>query len=432
MAFSPLSPERAEQARKLLAEGLTKAEVARRLKMGRQTVIDVAKASAPIPDDEPVDFEREETADAARVSFRVRKPVLTLEDAIEVGKVDLTVWRVKRWKIVSGEVGMKLRSFVGGKVQTETPHTHPVWWVTLELERLAPNPPLINALDAIFARMREHAPAYPKVTFPRVPTDPHLMVLDLVDLHFGKLAWRAETGQDYDLKLADRVYRNAVADLVNSAAGYEIEEFLIPLGSDFLHIDNAAGTTTAGTPQDVDGRIAKILQTAKQAVIWAVETLAARGRVTIRWVPGNHDRLLSYCLAMTVDAWFHSSGRVEVDTAPTARKYHRYGSVLIGMTHGDEEKHGSLPAIMANERPADWAACQAREWHVGHYHKSKRVDFLPLDTHNGIPVRTLRSLSAVDAWHYRRGFVGTTRSAEAYLYNRKSFVANFVADARES
>jgi len=417
--------------------------VARELGINRTTVTKLALAAGIISTatqqqteaagDGAADFVRDERDDQATIKVKSDKPVRTLADALRVAEVDTTVWRVRKWKAVSGEVGMKLRAFDSqGKTASEKPHTHPVWWLTVELERILPRS-LSDALDGVFDRLRKHAPKYPKVRLPRASREPHLMVLDLVDVHFGKLAWRAETGQDYDLKLADRVYRHALRDLLDRAAGFRIEEFLIPLGSDFLHVDGLGNTTVNGTPQDVDGRITKILQTAKQAVLWAVEEAAARGRVKLLYVPGNHDRLLSYCLAMTADAWFRNAPQVTVDYAPTTRKYHCYGQVLIGMTHGDEEKHSSLPTIMATECPDAWQACKngVREWHIGHTHKAKRVDYVGLDTHDGIPVRSLRSLSAVDAWHYRKGYVGTTRSAEALVYSQSAWVGHFVVNARD-
>lgn len=389
----------------------------------------VAAGLLEAPGAAPGGMTRTEDGDAAKVEFSSRKPVVTLEDAVDRAKVDTLVWRVKRWKVVSGEVGMKLRTFSEkGKVSSEEPHTHPVWWVTLELERVLPKREY-DALDGLFSRLERSAPKFPAVTV-GPPKEPHLMVLGLHDAHFGKLAWAPETGQNYDLRIADRVYRDAVEDLLGRAACYPVEEFLMPLGSDFLHVDNSGGTTTAGTPQDVDGRLAKILEVAEAAVVWAVEAMAERGRVVVRWVPGNHDRTLSHCLARTIKAYFRHAKNVEVDASPTRRKYHRYHSNLIGMTHGDAEKPASLPIIMAQERPGDWAETTCREWLTGHYHKEKKVDFLSLDTHGGIPVRTLPSLSAVDAWHYGQGLVGSKRAAEAYIYSRTGLAGYFVADVR--
>lgn len=376
-------------------------------------------------------------ADSSRtVEYESDTIVETLDDAIRKANVDLSVWRVRKWSCTGWSVGMKVRSFTQdgrAKLLQETPVKKQLWRVRLELERILPRS-LEDATEAVFERMKGYAPKYEASKVLRIAPSGNevLAVMDLVDVHFGKLAWAAETGQNYDLKIADRVYREAVSDLIGRASGFRVEEFLLPLGSDFLHVDNLGGTTTAGTPQDVDGRLAKILETAEQAVIWAVEAMAQwSDSVRVVWVPGNHDRLMSYCLARTVAAWFRSHPGVSVDVAPTTRKYHRYHATLIGLTHGDCEKPAQLPIIMATERPGDWAQTTCREWHAGHYHKSKRVDSVGLDTHGGVPVRTLRSLSAVDAWHYRSGFVGSQRAAEMYLYDHSGYVGHFVANVRE-
>ena len=362
------------------------------------------------------------------VRYALRKRIVTEADAIEHAQIDRTVWRVVNIKIVAGEVAMKLRERdERGKVTGETATTEPVWWITLKLERIMPKVER-DALDGLIARV--NAPRTVRNLRIVAPADPHMMVVDLVDIHFGKLAWAPETGQNYDLKIADQVYRNAVEDLLSRASSFAVDEFLMPLGSDFLHIDNSGGMTTSGTPQDVDGRLAKILEVAEAAVVFAVGAMAERGRVVVRWTPGNHDRTLSLCLARIIKAHFRNDSAVTVDVSPAHRKYHRYYATLIGLAHGDEQKHASLPIIMAQERRDDWAETTCREWHLGHFHRSKRVDFLPLDTHNGVLVRMLRSLSAVDSWHARMGFVGTQRSAEGYLYNRTGYVGHFVADVR--
>jgi hypothetical protein len=132
-----------------------------------------------------------------------------------------------------------------------------------------------------------------------------------------------------------------------------------------------------------------------------------------------------------VAAVFRNSDRVHVDFSPTTRKYHRYGVNLIGFAHGCDEKIPDLPLIMATERPRDWAETTTREFHVGHVHHSKRLSSRDIDSKMGVRVRTLQSLTPPDAWHYRCGFIGSTRAAEAFLWSReRGFVANFEAKAR--
>lgn len=103
-----------------------------------------------------------------------------------------------------------------------------------------------------------------------------------------------------------------------------------------------------------------------------------------------------------------------------SRKYVRYGTNLLGFTHGDEEKSTDLPLLMAGEMGEAWGYVTHREWHIGHFHKSKEMKFVSGDSHGPVIVRVLPSLSGTDAWHYRKGYVCGNRAAEAYLWSYKN------------
>jgi hypothetical protein len=378
------------------------------------------------------DYVHKEEGDSAHVEYTSDKRICTLEDALEYAEVDLAVWRVDRWEVVSWEVGMKLRSFDRGKVTHEQPVKKNLWRVKLYLKRIM-SKSLQLATEAVFARMESHAPSYPKPPTRMQPRRPHMLEIDIFDAHFGKLAWSEECGpgQNYDLRTAEMLYRNAVDDLLALAAGFEIERFLLPIGNDFFHIDSLRNQTTAGTQVDTDGRYAKIIEIGEMAVIWAVERLATLAPVDVLWCPGNHDRLSSFHMARTLKAWFRSIPDVTVDCSPKVRKYHRYGTTLIGFEHGDKVKHEKLAGLMPLEMPHDFAETTTREFHVGHQHRARKLEFASLDTHGGIPVRVLRSLSAVDQWHFENAFVGSLRAAEAYLFSKETgYSGHFVANAR--
>lgn len=372
-----------------------------------------------------------ESGDRATVEIASFARIRTLEDAVAYAEVDTHVWRVSKWSCTAWETGMKLRVFNDkGRVTGETPHATQQWRVKLDLERILPKP-LQDATDAIFASMKEYSPRYPKLAARVTPAKPHMCVVDLFDVHFGKLAWDKETGENYDLKIAEQLYRNAVEDLLSHAAAFEIDQFVLPIGNDFFHIDGLKNETTNGTPQDVDGRFAKIFETGCRAVIWAIEEMRHWAAVSVPLVPGNHDRLTSYALAQYIKAWFRHCDNVTVDSDPIPRKRIRYGNTLIALTHGNEEKHSSLPAILATEWKQDWAETETHEVMLGHFHRAKKTETTSVDTHNGVTVRTLMSLSGTDAWHYRRGFCGNTRAAEAFIYGfEDGFIGNFVAKAR--
>lgn len=163
-----------------------------------------------------------------------------------------------------------------------------------------------------------------------------------------------------------------------------------------------------------------------------MERLADKATVDVLWVPGNHDLKTSYHLCRELRAWFRTHPNVTVDVSPKLRKRYVYGRTMVGLTHGCYEKARELPLHFANEFAEDWGATKYREIHHGHFHKEKRHDFISLDTYGGIPVRTLMSLSAVDSWHYRQGYVGNRRAAEAYLVHPEDgIVGHFAANVRE-
>jgi hypothetical protein len=305
--------------------------------------------------------------------------------------------------------------------------TSPLYQLKARLKRKAP-PVLAGLRDALLADIRAEAQAGPKPA--RVTVEPerrHMLEVSAFDLHFGKLAWREEAGEDYDLSLAREAFERAVEDLVWKARGFPLQRILLPIGNDLLQTDNLAGTTTGGTPQDTDSRYVKAFRAARSALAWAIDRLATEAPVLVIVVPGNHDRLTSFHMGEVLAAQFAADPRVTVDNSPKLRKYVAFGVNLLGFTHGSEEKHADLPLIMAREEPELWSAAQHYEWHIGHLHKSKETRYTAGDSFNGVRVRILPSLCAADAWHYSKGYVGERRSAEGYLWNFATGYAGHLA-----
>jgi hypothetical protein len=374
-------------------------------------------------------FKVVESSDGQTIEGISPTRIRTLEDAIAFAEVDTKVWRVKTWECTSWEVVMKMK---GGKDQPDQAERHGLWRVSLKLERLAPKF-ILDGLDAIFDRMKDAAKGY-HFDLPHVApreTGGTMMEINIPDLHLGKLCWAPETGGDYDLKIAEEVYDQTVVDLLKHAKTYDPEQIVFLLGSDFFHYDTPAGTTTAGTPLDRDGRLAKMFEIGFQMQNRSIRrALAAARRVKAVLMPGNHDAVSSFCLARAVAAQFHMDDRVSVDYGPCVRKYVQYGVNLIGLAHGNGVKRADLPLIMATERPKEWAATTCREWHLGHLHTSKAFETKTVDEHKGVIVRIISSLSGTDAWHYENGYVGNRRAGEAFVYEKdRGFVANLVAAA---
>lgn len=260
---------------------------------------------------------------------------------------------------------------------------------------------------------------------------PLLLEVAPVDLHVGKYSWDDETGFNYDVTIAERVFTDAIEDIIERAARFGPNEALLVAGNDLLQTDNLNGTTTAGTYVDTDTRYIRSYRRAFRLFRWAIDRLAETMPVKTVIVPGNHDRLTAFTFGHSLEAYYHDDPRVTIDNNPKTRKYHLHGTTLLGFTHGDKEKHDSLPNVMAVEEPALWAQSRHRVWHLGHEHKKKELRFVGADTHNGVQVQVLQALCPPDAWHYENGYVGGVPACEAFLWDaERGPVASFTASTR--
>lgn len=428
--------------------GTTKKAVERRLdrmksKMSRseKEAIKSIKSSRSNQEqtDELINFIEENNQ--ATVTKTCKKPVKTIEDAIRECEIDTSVWFVKSWRANAWTTTMKLKkqmrcegcdSLICEHSKTvESPTQIQNYGVELKLERIIPKHKE-EALKIIYDKMAKHSPNYKPTIKLHKNGERYLTVMGLFDAHFGKLAWEAEVGNNYDLKIADTVYRNAVNDALDDVKGKNIDSFVLPIGNDFYHVDNTKGTTTSGTQLDQDSRFAKIIATGELAVIWAIEELLKVAPVKVIWIPGNHDFQCSYHLTRTVAAWFRNCGQVTVDCSPQTRKYVRFGTNLLGFTHGDSEKKINLVNLMPNERPNDFAETTCREWLTGHLHQSSHYMTQPTRTQDAMVIRVLPSIAGTDFWHYRNSFINLNRSAEIYLYGEnRGYAGHFRIEARE-
>lgn len=292
-------------------------------------------------------------------------------------------------------------------------------------------------LEDIRAECRQILGSADKPRLRWVPEDErHMLEVTFFDAHLGKLSWEDETGESYDTSIAVGRVRGAVLDLLEQASHYRgIEKVLLPLGNDLLQTDgnNDGKTTTSGTYVDTDTRYIRTFRAARRLASWAIRECARLAPVQVVIVPGNHDALSCFHLGEVIDAEFSGDPRVTVDNTPRPRKYIRYGTTLLGFAHGHAEPHKRYPLLMPVEAPDLWAATTQREMHVGHFHKSKVTDPVRVDGENGVRVRILSSLSGVDAWHARSGFVGEPASAEGFVWSfSRGLRATLVSTARRS
>jgi hypothetical protein len=265
--------------------------------------------------------------------------------------------------------------------------------------------------DECIKEVKEYAPKYHAIETVK-SKDAHLLVIDIADLHIGKLATAFETGEDYNSQIAVKRAKDGLQGILNKSEGFYIDKVLFVAGNDILHTDNTKRTTTAGTPQDTDGMWYDNFLMAKNLYIELLEKLLSFAEVEVVYNPSNHDYTHGFFLMQLIEAHFsNSSIRFNVDLKH--RKAFKYGNNLIGTTHGDGAKIENLPLLLATEFPVLWSKTKHRYIYSHHIHHKTSKDFI------GVTFETLRSPSGSDSWHHKNGYTGVPRAVEGYIHHKE-------------
>jgi hypothetical protein len=361
----------------------------------------LTSAAATSPDSEQVTQRQDgDTLEAKSTSRRIK----TVEDLLRHIEADMTRYEVAaseatKWECGDGE---------GGSIEL-----HRVF------VRLKPKagPGVRECVEAMIKAAAKDL---------RLPKQPRQVrkkqkaglwqVLIVSDTHFGAYAWGKTTGgADYDLGIAEGRVTTVTNQLLAAGDEYEPELRTVAFLGDLFHFDTPAGTTTGGTPLERDGRIQKVINVASDVLLGIVERSAATAPTEVLTVNGNHDEVLSWAFQRILMERYRRVPGVTVRMQFTSRQYASHGRNLLGFCHGHKAKK-KLPQIMALEQSAAWSESAYREWHTGHLHHQAAEHNKPLDTLDGVIVRTAPTIVPPDDWHSAGGFIGARQCMETFLY----------------
>jgi hypothetical protein len=296
---------------------------------------------------------------------------------------------------------------------------------------------LVKQKEAVMAELKLYSPKFLSHDFIDALDElknvkkEHLCEISLADHHFSKLSWKPESGEDYDIKIAENRWKSAIKSLLSRVNTGGIEKFLLPLGNDLFHIDNRNNTTTAGTFVDSDMRFFKMVKVVRRILVETIDDLLTIAPVDILIIPGNHDYHASLWIGEVLEAYYHNNERVVIDSAPTTRKYYKYGKVGFQLTHGNEESTKDLGLIFAAEQKRLWADT---DWHfcqLGHTHKSKKIDYISEDEYQGFQIQVMPSLCGTDSFHFKKGYK-SNKAAKAFMFHKtEGKVAEFTFTHKE-
>jgi len=271
--------------------------------------------------------------------------------------------------------------------------------------------------DEFIQDMEQYAPKYDKIDY-LSPSDPHCLIIDIADLHIGKLATMMESGNEYNTQKAISEARGGVAGILSKSSGFELDQIVFIIGNDVLHIDNTKRTTTSGTPQDTSGMWYDNFVLARKLYCSVIESLSLIAPVHVTHCPSNHDFMSGFMLADSVHSWFRNNPNVTFDVSMRHRKYYQYGTSLIATSHGDGAKLDKIPYLAAHEVPDMWSKTKHRYAYLHHIHHKDLFKFQSGKDFIGMTVEYMRSPSGTDSWHHRNGYTGVPKAIEAVIHSK--------------
>ena len=252
----------------------------------------------------------------------------------------------------------------------------------------------------------------PKINLTKAK-NPYALVVCPTDFHWGKYGWADEVGETYNFEEARKRLMEKTETLV-SRISTKPEKIYVGAGSDWFHVDNDAGTTTRGTPQDMCATPAQILITGCKLAREHIDLLRQVAPVEIVMMAGNHDRHSSLALMMYLSAAYEGVNDVEIVITSNNRRYIEYGNTVLGFTHGDSmSKQISLGSLMAVEARELWGMNEHKVWFHGHLHHQR------MHEKDGCLVIQMPSLAGHDRYHARSGYTTSKAGLAAYLIDSK-------------
>lgn len=269
----------------------------------------------------------------------------------------------------------------------------------------------VELMKAVIEGMKSEIKPVAPVKAVRAKRDDKLLNLYTVsDFHLGMLAWADESGDDWDMKIAEDLFSRWFDAAFQKAP--DAGTGVINLLGDLAHFDSLDAVTPAsGHILDADTRYQKLVRYMIRMVRRVADmALVKHKNVRLLIVQGNHDESGMIWLAEMFSTLYDNEPRVFVDTSPDVYKMVQHGKTTLFFHHGHKARFDAIePVMIAKFRKAFGESVYSYA-HVGHLHHQKIVE-----SRNMI-VEQHRTLAAKDAYASRGGWM-SGRSANVITYS---------------
>jgi hypothetical protein len=267
---------------------------------------------------------------------------------------------------------------------------------------------MVEAVSAL----SEDIPRVSLMAQPAPGVDTLLNVYTITDYHFGMLAWKPETGDDWDTDIAEQMLVDWFAAAI-SQAPHAQSCVLAQLG-DFLHFDGLESITpTSGHNLDADTRFTRLVRVVIRTIAKVIDMLLSKYQnVYVLMAEGNHDLAASVWLRELFAARYELEPRITVETRPDPYYCYEHGDTSIFWHHGHKHKMVGLDAVFVAKFREVFGRTKHSYAHTGHLHHRdlKETNLMIVEQH--------RTLAGSDAYASRGGWM-SGRSSTVITYHKE-------------
>ncbi len=274
--------------------------------------------------------------------------------------------------------------------------------------------------DQIEARIRDAIEAL-KETVPKAKLTPlakairsaDLLNLHVVtDFHLGMKSWNEETGEDWDLTIAENLLLRWMTMAIQNAPAASIG-VLAQLG-DFLHWDGYDAVTPASKHLlDADTRFQKLVRVAIRVLRQIVTLMLQKyDRVHLIFADANHDPASGAWQREMFAAFYSSEPRITVDNSADSYYCLEHGLTSLFFHHGHKRKPDKVDDVMVAKFREVFGRTKFSYCHMGHLHHDHKIET------NLMTMEQHRTMAAKDAYASRNGWM-SGRGAPVITYHAK-------------
>jgi hypothetical protein len=282
-------------------------------------------------------------------------------------------------------------------------------WVKTELTQ---EQRIHNLKEAIKGLNEDIVPTKP-IPAPKKSTNKKLInQYTLTDYHLGMVSWGEETGDDWDMKIAESTLIRFFEYAIKNSPDAECAIFA-QIG-DFLHFDNIDPITPQSKHLlDADTRFTKLVRVAIKVIRQVIKMLLEKyPTVKVIMAEGNHDLSSSIWLRESLAVFYEDEPRITIDTTPVPYYCIVWGKVCLFYHHGHKKNVANVDTVFVSKFKKEYGDSEFVYAHTGHLHNMK------IQETNLMLIEQHRTLAAKDAYASRGGW-SSGRDSKVITYHKE-------------